>query len=229
MNFVELVRRATQESGTVPRPGPPTVTGQTDILAKWVDWVRSSWMDIQTAEPDWLWLRREAEGVLVTGQNRFTPAALGADLFRSWRPWDEYEWDAWTLYDPAIGLRDEQTFEISNYGQVRRYARGEVETARPQWGAIDEAGNLFVWPRPDKEYRLRFVYNRAPQILRADLDVPEMPEHHHELIVYKALIKATVYDEGLTQFEYWRSEAARMMADLRDTQLPRLVMGGPLA
>lgn len=228
MTFLELVRRACEESGTVPRAAPDSVVGAQGIVAKWVRWVASAYADIQTAESSWKWLRSEGEGVLFSGQDRFSPVGLGAERFRTWRTADDEGFPLWSLYDPVLGIGDEQTVILENYGRAARYARGEIQTGRPSLLAIDDQMNVFTWPRPDKIYHLVYAYNRAPQMLVNDLDVPEMPEQHHELIIYKALIKNLNFDQAMDQFAYWRAEDRRMMADLRASQLPGYTWGGPL-
>jgi hypothetical protein len=228
MTFIELVRRACEESGTVPQRFPESIVGAPGIVSKWVKWVQSAWVDIQTAETSWKWMRAEGEGPILVGQNRFTPGDLGATRFGTWRPRSDRGWPLWTLYDPDRGIADEGEVRVDPYDLVARSARGEVQTGRPEWFAIDDEMRLFVWPWPDKEYRLRYSYNRAPQVLAVDGEVPEMPAHHHELIVYRALLKGAIYDEAPSQFPYWQAEAARMMHLLRDTQLPALEWGGPL-
>ena len=230
MTFLELVQRACAESGTVPKAGPDSVSAAPGIMAKWVGWVRSAYMDIQTAESSWKWLRAEVEGTLFEGQNRFPPAAFGiADRFRSWRPRSDRGYPLWTTYDPDVGIKDEAELCLVEYDELSYAARGEAAPGRPWLVAEDDAGSLAVWPMPDKPYRVRLAYNRSPQVLRADLDTPEMPEHHHELIVYRALLKGLTYDEASVQFPVWQQDVERMMADLRDTQLPKPVWGGPLA
>lgn len=230
MTFIELVQRACSESGSIPGEGrPASVVGARGHELKFVGWVRSAYADIQMAEESWLWLRREAEGQLISGQSRFTPEALGAIRFRSWVPFSDAGQPLLTCYDPAVGRLDEAGLCFEPWAFAQMYDRGDPEPGRPQVASVDDQGRLFIYPRADKPYTLRYSYARAPQVLVADLDVPELPEMHHELIVYRALLKALNFDEAPNQYAYWKAEEQRMMAQLRTTQVPRLMLGGPLA
>jgi len=56
MDFLQLVQRTRRECG-VAGSGPSTTASQTGELAKLVEWVQQSWVEIQEEQPDWGFLR----------------------------------------------------------------------------------------------------------------------------------------------------------------------------
>lgn len=230
MNFLQIVQRACSESGIVPGEGrPASVSGASGIEAKFCNWVASSWSDIQSMEPNWFWLRREFDGAMVSLQMRQNAASLGASRFRSWMPFSDDGIGLFTIYDPALGRADEGEICFVPYSTAVAWDRGVPLAARPSAYSIDHLSQLVMACPPDKAYRLRGTYNRSVQVLTKDSDTPECPPEHHELIVYRTLVKQAAFDVVPEQMSYWMSEHDRMLGNLRREQLPDIRLGGPLA
>ena len=73
MDFLSLCQRMRQECG-ISGSGPTTVVGQSGNLQRIVDWVNTAWIDIQTTNQDWGWMRASASFTTVSGQATY---ALG--------------------------------------------------------------------------------------------------------------------------------------------------------
>lgn len=66
------------------------------------------------------------------------------------------------------------------------------------WEDVDNhvvVPRIRLWPQPDEEFYLPYVYLRRPPALTADTDVPLLPEKHHHVLVTGAL-EALELDDG---------------------------------
>ena len=58
MTFLQLVQRTRRECG-IAGSGPTTTVNQSGEMARLVDWVQQSWVEIQEEQPDWDFLRNQ--------------------------------------------------------------------------------------------------------------------------------------------------------------------------
>lgn len=231
MNFLQLVQKACEESGVVPGMDRPASLSTSDEMERrFIGWVREAWDDIQTDQIGWLWMQQDFDVPLLEAIGRYSATALNLSRVSAWVPYDGYGRAQFTVYtDPARA--DESHLLHMEYGLFRQnYLVGAERTGRPVAFSVSPKNELVFGPLPDAAtYRVRGVYNASPQTLTAAADVPEMPAAYHMLIVYRALLKADVFDEGPGRLPYWLSEKERLGGALRGNQLPRAVLGGALA
>lgn len=230
MNFRDLAQRVAQESGIVGALGnPASVVGQTGTLGKIVTWTGRAWTGIQEARRDWLWMRREFEGVTFSGIARYAPSSLGATRHAEFRVNDKL-----TAQPPATTAAEEREMTRREWDWFREYrlrgASRETTGAPREW-TVAPTGEVVLWPMPDAAYTIRGEHQVAPQTLLADDDVPEMPEKHHDLIWITALISLGTDEEALQQLPLWERERVARFNGLVLTQTPRIDFraGGPLA
>lgn len=228
MTFLELARKAAQESGTVGASAQPvTVAGQTGRLGKITGWTADAWGDIQRSRRGWLWMQGEWTGATFSGVSAYTGAQLGATRWAEWSIRDD-------VFLRAAGedTEDRLTYQKWDFlREARRYGSGIGDPARPiEWG-VHPDGRLLLWPTPDAAYTLRGVYRRGHQRLVADGDVPEMPEDYHDLIWLGALAKIALFDEAAQIAPAYANIYRGMMLDLCNAQLPEIerAASGPLA
>ena len=224
MNYLDLVRRVSAESGTLPDAMmPTTVAGIEGRPALIAGWVRQAWRDIQNRRSHWRWMQAEWQGTLSAGVQKYTPAALGIDRFGEWVHADEDCVPTTTLYRGAPS--DEGRLRVLPWQSFyTRFLRGVAPQDRPGWYAQDGEGRLVVAPVPDDTYTIRGLYRKAPQDLAADADTPEMPERFHDLIVYRSLLMLATYDEAGNQVSMWDMRAREIMSDLERDQLPAVTV-----
>lgn len=191
--FLALCNDLERESGTV-----STSAFLTDVVSaggrqlKIVGWVNQAWMDIQTARPDWAWMREEFDNVILPNQKRYT--AEDFDLQDDFSNWigDQHDDDSSyypiTIFDPIAGQADETELREIPFNQWRAlYDRGVPAALRPTVYAISTKRELCIAQGPDKVYAIRGEYRKRATPLVANTDVPAMPEEFQSLIVWRAL------------------------------------------
>lgn len=213
MTFLELVKRLRQEAG-IAGTGPSSTTFQTGELKRLVDWVSSSWNDIQIAKPNWLWMNRQFQFTTTAGQREYTPAEAGiATRFSSWM-----------TRTVRIGLNppnDEVLLEPVSYDEYRSiYMVGPQPQARPVVVSVSPTLNLLLGYAPNDIFTVTGEYQQTPQKLLEDADVPEMPEQYHEAILYLALTKYARFMAANEIYEDAMVNYKRIMQQLQIHQLP---------
>jgi hypothetical protein len=228
--FLELCADLAAQSGAI-RPAPTTVIGQVGRQKLCVDWVRKAWVKIQNVSPYWSWLRAEFEGTLTIGDNSYTAAELSiATRFKEWIG-DNGRGRGLSLYDPAIGRKDETELLQISYERWRRsYNFRTHDNARPTEWAIAPDGGIRFGSTPDKAYKVRGEYRKTPQVLAADTDVPECPDHFHDIIWHRGIMLMAETDEAVTSLQTSQVEYKQALADLSRDHLPQFTIGssGPL-
>lgn len=231
-SFVELVRAASRESGTISDiTAPQTVAGQSGRMQRFVYWTAQAWRDIQNLRDDWRWMRGRFEGSLLPGVQEYAYSDLGIARFASWVYVDD-ETTPLTIYPDAEGQASERPLRRVEWDAFyQHYLSGEnaSRSDKPGCYAVTPEDKLAFWPTPDAAYTVRGQYQKGPQELAADDDVPEMPVRHHDMIWYRALLLMSQYDEAFAQFPGWQMEYERHMAALERAQTPRVKIGGALA
>lgn len=222
--FLELAQKVGQDSGTVSGIQPATVVGASGRIGKVVRWTNDAYRQIQNAHRAWQWLQGEFEGDTTASVARYTGAALNAIRLAEWG-----DRKSMTLYDPDIGAASEGPLIFREWLDFYRNVLRGVQTAgRPRFFSVSPAGELVLSPTPDRAYKVRGLYRKAPQKLLLDDDVPEMPEHFHDIIVEGAVIILSTHDEAAPNLTLWQLRKIRSFSDLEREQLPSITIAGPL-
>lgn len=192
--FLQLCALLARRSGAI-GTAPVSVVGQTGRQARCVDWVQEAWVDIQNLHRDWSFLYGTWESSTSIGLDTYTAGNLGiASRFGGWV--GDREHSNWsgayrpvTVYLPSRGVGDQGAITgIPFAAWEERYGRGSQTAGRPQHYAIGPDRTLRLGPVPDAVYTIGGEYRKAPQVLSLDADVPDLPEHHHNIIVDRAII-----------------------------------------
>lgn len=232
MNFLDIVRWAVRESGTVGAPGSPSsVVGQQGRLARFVQWSADAYDAIQIDRGDWRWLEDTFDGDLQPGLSIYDAGALGIVRFRRWHRVTNGE-STVSLTDPA--LPTQQPAMLAFYDWPTFYTQCRVgpsfgQIGRPQIFTIDPRDRIQLHPTPDKVYGLQGLYVRSPQRLTANGDIPEMPEHFHRIIPQRALMMMSTFDEAFAQKPHFGAEYSALYKQLLREQVDTPRLGGPLA
>jgi hypothetical protein len=223
--FLELARDVALLSGAA--SAPPSVAGQTGRLAKVVAWTAKAWELIQLANPNWSFLRSEWSSALVPGEHSYAPADLEiVDRFGGFIG-DYGSYRPLTLYDPEMGIDDEAPLEQISWESWRtRYGRGGQALARPIEYALAPDQGLRFGPAPDRAWLVRGEYRKAPQILAADGDVPDLPPRYHQIIVWKAILLLNEHDEAVQGVALAEREYAPLLNQLQRDHLPAISVRG---
>lgn len=225
--LAQKLRQNTIDSGT----GPTTVVGQTGQLGRLTQWVIDAYCDLQNESDLWRWLRHAftlnttaSDGIYAYSDCTDTDAGTAIARFSHW-----YR-DSIKSYKQSDGVGNEAPLIWLEWERFRRLYRYGTQTNRqPVHVSQDPQGNLVLGPVPDAVYVVSGEFQRSPQILAADADVPEMPARFHDLIVYDALAKYggnVVAAEALVRAQ---AEGGRLRSALERDQLPALTYGEALA
>jgi hypothetical protein len=96
------------------------------------------------------------------------------------------EYQPVTLYE--AGDQAERVALLHSLRELARRASIAARTTRNQPDLLERrtGRSLLVGPKPDKAYVVRGEYQRGPQTLADDGDVPIMPTQYHDAIVWRA-------------------------------------------
>ena len=222
MNFLELCQMTARESGTVPGTNPLSVVNQKGRLLNVVEWVRNAWIDIQRSRPSWQFMRAEYTGEITQNTSRYSAQSFGIQRFSHWHVSDS---DIITIYDPGQGLWDESRLLPIPWDLFRFwYTIGYQDQGRPTSVSVSPAGELSFGTTPDKTYIIRGEYQKAPQVLENNQDVPDLPSQYHSIIAWRAMMYVGEHDEGATAMAVAMSRYRQALFELERDYLPKMTM-----
>ena len=229
MNYLQLVRQLRQECGVSGNP-PVTVAGQVGEIKRLVDWINTAWLEIQGKSDDWGFMRKDFSFGLVPGVGDYTvdgAPGVGAGL-TDLRYWHR---DTLRIFDTTIGTDDEQFLVEWEYMVFRNTYRFQAQVqGRPVVFAVNPKGKALMFGSvPDRDYTVTGEYQSVPVPLVNDTDEPELPEHLHMLIVYKAMQYYGYYEAASEVITRGERMYEALMSQLDREQLPRVTLGAPLA
>lgn len=189
MNFLELVQRTRTEcrsSGTAPE----TVVDQTGMNGRFVNWVADAWIDIQSSQEYWKWMRQEFSFNLTLAESDYPPTAVGVGAGLA----DFARWyvNTFRLYRTALGVDDEQIlveWDYDNFRDTYRLGPRQPATRPGNFGIRPRDEAILFDAAPDDAYTCVGDYQVKPVKLVADDDEPAVEARFHMLIVYHAMIK----------------------------------------
>lgn len=222
--FLQLCADMVRESGAI-GAAPASVGGQTGRQEKAVDWVRDAWTQIQAEQPDYNFLRASFSQALSIGVTSYTPAALGITSFARWVV-DTPEYQPVTIYESGNQAQEVELRFIPYANWRISYDRGTHDANKPICWSIAPDRSLVVGPKPDKAYILRGDYQRGPQVLAADGDIPIMPDQYHQVIVWRAIMSLCGHDEAGAAYQFAKARHDPIIKNMERDLLPCVELGG---
>ena len=127
-------------------------------------------------------------------------------------------------YTTATGVTDEQPiYYLVEQEFEGFYDRGNVtSTGRPVYYTIKRDGRLALFPKPGAVYTVTLPYQRRPQLLARDTDIPLLPLKHHMAIIYKAMTYYGQSGENSRQYETASDNYEREYRRMCNEQLPHI-------
>ncbi len=223
--FLELAQDVARQSGSFEPTQLASVVGQTGRAAKIVDLVQKAYRNLQNSRRDWGWLVTTFTQSLIPGNAVYTPASFGITRFSSWMT--QLDWfQSVTLYDPALGVKDEGELRQISYELWKmRFDRGDQSNQqRPTEFAISPLNEMVFGPIPDKAYTVRGRYQKGPQTLAVNTDIPEMPVRFHDLIMWEATRLLQIHDGAFDETQYSSLETVGLRHQLEIDQLPEIAI-----
>jgi hypothetical protein len=234
--FLELAVDLAEEVDLASNPA--SVESQAGEFKKLVKWLTKSYMEIQNrAGGRWRWLRREFTVNTTSGDDSYAPgdctdvdAATTIDRFSEWRLIDPR--DPPKIYLTSTGVGGEYWLIYIPWDDFKRiYKIGSqaTNTGSPAHITFDPQNNIVLGPAPNDIYTVTGDFYRSPQVLALDADVPEMPSHYHNLIVYRAMEKYGRFNAAPEVELRGRVEGRALLRQLENNQMPKMRTAAPLA
>lgn len=255
MTFLELVRGLARETGTeleskiesVAVP-PATSYGETtEHRSRLINWIQRAWLDIQDDQDQWDFMVMDGTMPLVEDQWIYPlPKIVDGDWYDQDPETHEEEiFDRLVPFVAPVDIRYIWIVRIDGicqnrqhcyyvppeyfFGDRDRYV--ECHKGVPGRYSIDRKGCIVFDASPtNDDYHIQFEFNRLPQELVNDDDVPHtIHRRYHDLIIYRAMIKYAGFDETSPQFERAQRLYRDMMNKLRIRYLREYSMPGTRA
>lgn len=206
MTYLEFCKKMVRDLGL--KNSITTVTGQTGMNQKIVDWVADADNEIQTIWSDWDFLWAQYEETCIVGQLEYTkPSDLGTWDFDSF--YLNYTSDDYVY----LSMLDYRTWR-------KVYRQGTQTNDEPNLFVITPAKNIYLEPRPDDTHLLTADYWRSPTWMTANTDTSPIPSRFERIIIARAKIYYAEHEEFPTVFELATKEYADLLKRLEDAELP---------
>ena len=214
MTYIELVRAVRSRVG-MQGTGPSSINGAVGAEVDLVNSVSDSWSDLQNYRDDWKWMRGRVSFNTVVGTTEYTPSTIfntSNHRLSKWRKDSFYFLDTDGKYRKVNSYYDYDSF-CELFINDTTNNKISAFSVRPDNSAI-------CINRPDSIYPIRLDYQKAPQQLSTDSDIPELPPQFHMLIVYEAVAKycATVSSPEL--YDKYSYDHSKLLGALMRNQLP---------
>lgn len=216
--FLELCRDTRQEAG-IAGLSPTTVLNQVGEAKRVVDWVRQSYIDIQLESRQWRWLTGQFQFTTIPGKEAYSAFDAGIHV-----PPAVNRFKSWNLKSVRIqlnGLQDQRVLAPIDYEAYRSiYLTGPRIPGWPTVVSESPDRKLLLGHFPNVAYTVVGEFQKTPQVLLGNNDVPEMPEEYHSLIVWWALTKYGRFESAPEVYQDAKENVRRLMSALRNDQLP---------
>ena len=230
---LELAQQLSQEVDLAGE-GPSSTVGQTGENRNLSNWINRAYKDIENRTL-WRWMRRTATVETTASDDTYaytdftdTTDAAAISRFKQWRLNDRR--DPPKIYTTASGVGNERWLVFVSWDNFKNiYKRGTQNDGAPAHITLDPNDNIVIGPSPNDVYTITVDYHMSPQDLLLDADIPEMPSHFHDLIVYYAMRKYAYQQLAPEVLEWATSEQRRLLRRLENEQLPRMRKSGPMA
>lgn len=201
MTYLELCKRAREESGISGQNQPASVSGQQGILQRMVKWVDQANIDIQLMRDSWSFLWSKHVEKLTIGKFEYSTLELGS-------------YEAKSIDSFYIGSRPltqicyDKALQMAKDGQV-----GE-----PRYYSKNPGGDYLFLPIPDLAYDIEISQYSKPVSMVNDGDESVIPAEYHMAIVHLAVSYYASYDDAqqvkADQYELFDKKYGEMINDL---------------
>lgn len=225
LNFLQMVQRLRQESGTS-GSAPTTTVNQIGDIKRLVDWVATAWMDIQNEKTDWFFMRQPISFNTVAGQQVYSAAQCGVASFGN------FKFDSFRFYRVSAGHPSELLLNYLLYDDFRNvhlFGSNRDRIQLPINFSIDPSKNFVIGPTPDDIYNVNGEGFAMPTELSIDTDRPTMPSQYHMAIVWRALMYYGQFEAAPEAYSHGQNEYTRLMRRLYADQAPMIVQANALA
>lgn len=223
--FLQLAAKLRQEcsgAGT----GPSTVVGLTGELKRIVDWLADADEDVQQEHDTWRFMvgNFTLDTVAEDGSYASSDCVVPITNLRSWRE------KSLKIYLYSSGVASQTRLRFMDYDTWdATYNTGTQTSGRPTHFTIGNDMSLKLGPAPNAVYRISGEYQKSVTALAADADTPIYPAEFHLLAVYGGMMKYGRYTGASEVYADGERLYNKMLRRMERTQLPRILLAGPLA
>ncbi|MEY4415330.1 MAG: hypothetical protein RIQ53_2623 [Pseudomonadota bacterium] len=225
MDLLAMVRRAWVESGKA-GSGPTTLDGASREAARIAGWINDEWQALGAETwQDWRFLKRRVTVTIPPLQRALLPGELGLTDWTAWRPDSK-------SYHPQAVAPDGRPYPLwwcSLDAWHRTFGAGTWADGEPVCWCIGASGELMIGPGLDAERQVLIEYVATPNELAADGDQPAMPERHHMLLVWAALVQSAAQTGDAALLARAQTNRDRLRTALDHDQAAQLSVAGSLA
>ena len=212
MNYLEIAQAVRILSGAQ-GVGPSSVVGASGYEAALVLFVKDAWIDIQNLREDWGFLEASKSFNTVVDKSNYSIA----DIFVA----DKDDFKVWKKASVVITIDDRKRYLIQLDSELfeHRYLNQDV-SGDPTYYMISLDHSLTLGLTPGRLLTIDAKYFKAPQVLKLDTDIPILPIAYHNLIVYRALQKMSIYLGTPEIFRGYSVEADKLTGSLLRSECP---------
>lgn len=196
--YLELVRDTRLLCG-MQGTGPTSVSAVQGVEEVLTHFVRDAYVDIQNLREDWTWMEESQTFSTESGKDTYESIDV---FFTNTLPLKKYQNDSFII--EANGSK--KYLQYMDRDVLERQTLNSTETGVPSRFSIDPSSFAITLKSiPDGVYDVSFRYQKNPQLLESDSDVPTLPVAFHTLITYKATEKMSIYlgsPEIYSQYSY---------------------------
>jgi hypothetical protein len=219
MNYLSLCDTLIKEAG-IEASGVSSVTGQTGMQRKVVDWVSRAWVEVQNKR-DWNFLWGESSFNTIVDKQTYHPDD-DLSLSPSLRRWSY----ASLIHSTTSG---DSKFYLK-YVPWSTFDNTLSSSGTPTQFTIKPDRSLKFNSVPDTISKVSFEYTRTPQVLSANTDIPILPTAHHEVILYQAMLYLAAEQDAPELYQDASRQLMMRLADLSSESIPNpYVASVPLA
>lgn len=228
--YIQLVQDLHREAG-ISGDHPNSVVAATGETLRLANWIKAEWVKIQNRHPNWRWMRKSFSLQTVAADDTYAytdcvddDTSLAISRFSRFLP------EGFKIYltSAGVGTQGWLTYVVwDDFKQI--FKIGTQVESYPSFVTFDPANNIVLGAKPDGIYTVTGDYQRSPQILTADSDVPEMPSQFHDLIWLGALRRYAAYESAPEVWGEAKAQYSELMRHLDANQLPEPRFAVPLA
>lgn len=214
MDFLTICQRVNNVVGFQGNVTSVDATGYQQVLTQAV---KDAYQDIQRYRTDWDFQKRSRSVNVSDAKREYTIAELFYPDTADLEIWEYINYDHRRLSFLPYELYQLIDFDEKNGG-------------KPQFWSLEPASNNLLVGKLDKVYTLNINYIRTLDVLVSNSSVPIIPERHHQLIVYMAIMKLATFVGNLTLYDTYSQKVAIELPQLMREQNPaKRVQKRPIA
>lgn len=213
MTYIEMVKAVRILCG-MQGSGPSSVEAAQGIEEVLTVAVRDAWIDIQNMRDEWDFAEKQRTFSTTAGKSIYTLQEIFSSSNPSFRGFKAGSFIITDAQGKKMYLQ-----RLSEEVMEARYLNS-TSSSLPTYYSIHFSDNeIELKNTPDGVYNVSFRYYASPETLTSSGQTPSLPQQYHQLIVYKAVEKMSIYLNNPETYNLYAVESAKMMGQLMRGEL----------